>query len=72
MLTYLIYVCSLLNGEGDGAGSGRRVFNLARVRDPEGGAVVWRRQEPSEAAMPQIAPKGRIAVGLSHGISFQH
>jgi hypothetical protein len=72
MLTQFIYVCSLLNVDGDGAGSGRLVLKPAQLRDPEGGAGVWRRQELSDAERPQIAPKGRIAVGLSHGISFQH
>ena len=72
MLSYLIYVCSLLSVEGGGAESGRLVLKPALVRDSASGEVVSRRKEPSEAEMPQIAPKGRIAVGLSRGISFDH
>ena len=73
MLTYLIYVCSLLSIVGAGeAGTGRLAMKTASARDPGGSEVRTRRLESSEAEMPRIAPKGRISVGMSHGISVQH
>jgi hypothetical protein len=72
MLTYLIYVCSLLSVGDGGAGSGRLAVKAAPARDSGGGEVRTSRSEPSEVEMPRIAPKGRISVGMSHGISFQH
>jgi hypothetical protein len=72
MLTYLIYVCSLLSvGDGE-AGSGRLALKMAPASDLGGSEVRSRGLEPSEDQMPRIAPKGSISVGMSHGISFQH
>lgn len=73
MLTYLIYVCSLLSVEGGGAEPGRLALKPASTRGSDSGEVIARRREPSEVEdMPRIAPKGRIAAGLARGISFQH